>query len=159
MSSDGGEQRELQDLLDKYQFETEVRVRFPETDAMGAVFHGEFFTYMEVGRTAYMEHIGLSVSRKPTASFENLVVNCECDYHSPARNRDELQVFVRISEIGRSSFCFSFVFVHKEDQRLVAKGSTTHVAIDPEDWTPTGLPKNFREHVRDFEGNYLESNT
>ena len=46
-------------MSDDFHFSTEVRVRLPETDVMGIVFHGCFFTYMEVGRMDYLRNLGL----------------------------------------------------------------------------------------------------
>jgi len=37
----------------KFKFTTEIRVRLNETDAVGIVFHGNYFTYMDVGPTSF----------------------------------------------------------------------------------------------------------
>jgi len=47
----------------QYHFNTEIRVRLPETDAMGVVFHGNYFTYLEVGRVDYLTNLGLCETR------------------------------------------------------------------------------------------------
>lgn len=153
MSSSTSEKPNLNDLLEPYKFQTDVRVRFPETDAMGVVFHGEFFTYMEVGRTDYLTNLGLTRSRKPIADFDNLVVSCGCDYFAPARNHDQLLVHVRTAEVGQSSFKFEFVFEHKKDSILIAHGYSTHVAIDTSTNESVRVPEDFRETICSFEEN------
>ena len=35
-----------------------IRVRYAETDQMGVVYHGNYITYLEVGRVEYMRSIG-----------------------------------------------------------------------------------------------------
>ncbi|MHB2020420.1 MAG: acyl-CoA thioesterase [Candidatus Xenobia bacterium] len=141
--------------MDDFHFSTEVRVRLPETDAMGIVFHGYFFTYLEVGRSDYLRHLGLSASIKPIAAFSNLVVHAECDFCSPARFDDALRVWVRIAEIRRTSFIFEFRIESREEARLVARGRSVHVAVQEETWRPMEVPESFRKVIRDFEGNAL----
>ena len=63
-----------------FHFQTEVRVRLPETDAMGIVFHGNFFTYLEVGRVDYLRNLGLAEGVRPIKDFENVVVSAHVDF-------------------------------------------------------------------------------
>ena len=79
-------------MPDGFHFSTEIRVRLPETDVMGIVFHGYFFTYMEVGRMDYLRNLGLAENTKPIKGFENVVVHVACDFKSPGRFDDELVV-------------------------------------------------------------------
>lgn len=135
-----------------FHFSTEVRVRLPETDAMGIVFHGYFFTYLEVGRMDYLRNLGLAESSiRPIRGFSNLVRHVECDFVSPARFDDLLVVQVRLAEIGRTSFRFEFLIRHKRDNRPVAHGQSVHVAVDDSAYRPIPVPDEFRDRIRDFE--------
>ncbi|MCE9584081.1 MAG: acyl-CoA thioesterase [Planctomycetes bacterium] len=140
-------------MPDLFHFSTEVRVRLPETDAMGIVFHGAFFTYLEVGRTDYLRNLGLAGSHaQPIRDFANVVARACCDFRSSARFDEGLVIHVRIAEIRRTSFKFEFLIMHKQEARVVAEGHTVHVAIDPVTSRPIGVPEAFREKVRKFEG-------
>ncbi len=139
-------------MPDKFHFSTEVRVRLPETDVMGIVFHGYFFTYMEVGRMDYLRNLGLTEDVKPIKGFDNVVVHVGCDFASPARFDDPLVVYVRIAEIKRSSFRFEFQIHHKRENRIVATGESVHCAIDKATWKPIDVPEPFRETIHRFEG-------
>ena len=138
-----------------FRFSTELRVRLPETDAMGIVFHGNFFTYLEVGRVDYLRNLGLGAGNRPIKDFDNVVARAACDFRSPARFEDPLVVKVRISEIGRTSFRFGFLIEHKQEARVVATGESVHVAIDPATFKPIPVPDSFRKVVRAFEGKNL----
>ncbi|KAF0246530.1 MAG: acyl-CoA thioester [Planctomycetota bacterium] len=143
-------------MPDNFHFSTEIRVRLPETDAMGIVFHGAFFTFLEVGRTDYLRNLGLAGSHaQPIKDFANLVARACCDFRSSARFDDPLVIHVRIAEIRRTSFTFEFRIVHKQEARLVAEGHTVHVAIDPATTKPIAVPEAFRAQVRKFEGKAL----
>lgn len=139
----------------QFHFSTEVRVRLPETDAVGIAFHGNFFTYFEVGRMDYLRNLGLTENIKPIKAFHNVVVNASCDFKSPARFDDQLVVHIRISDIGNTSFTFEFLIYHKMENRLVASGKTVHVAVDMSTWKPIPVPEDFRKIIRKFEGQSL----
>lgn len=134
-----------------FHFHTEVRVRLPETDAMGIVFHGNFFIYLEVGRVDYLRNLGLAEGTRPIKDFDNVVVSAHLDFKSPARLDDVLMIDVRVRDIRRSSFTFDFRIRHKKENRLVALGYTTHCAIDAQ-FVPAPVPAPFRDVIARFEG-------
>ena len=138
-----------------FRFSTEVRVRLPETDAMGIVFHGAFFTYLEVGRVDYLRNLGLGAGNRPIKGFDNVVARAACDFRSPARFDDPLVIQVRVAEIKSTSFRFEFLISHKQEARVVATGESVHVAIDGKTFKPIAVPEGFRKVVRAFEGKGL----
>ncbi len=142
-----------------YRFSTELRVRLPETDAMGIVFHGNFFTYLDVGRVDYLRNLGLGAGNRPIKDFDNVVARAACDFKSPARFEDPLVVKVRISGIGRTSFRFAFLIEHKVKALVIATGESVHVAIDPVTFKAIPVPESFRKVVRAFEGPALSEPT
>lgn len=139
---------------DNWNFNTGVTVRLPETDAMGIVFHGNYFTYFEVGRVDYLTNLGLTEGSRPIRDFENVVVSAHCDFKSPARLHDSLVIDVRTREIRTSSFTFEFRIRHKQENRLVATGYTTHCAID-DSFGVMKVPESFRKVLGEYEGREL----
>ena len=134
-----------------FHFSTEVRVRLPETDAMGVVFHGNYFTYLEVGRVDYLTNLGLCEGNQPIKEFANVVVSAHLDFKSPARLNEVLIVDVRTKEIRSSSFTFEFRIRHKRENRLIAMGHTIHCAIDDR-YRPIAVTDHFRRTIAAFEG-------
>ena len=135
---------------ESYNFSTEVRVRLPETDAMGVVFHGNYFTYLEVGRVDYLLNLGLAEGNRPIRDFENVVVAAHLDFRSPARLHDVLKIEVRVGEIRTSSLRFAFRIRDRHSNRLVAEGYTVHCAISDE-FQPVPIPAAFRSVVDRYE--------
>lgn len=133
-----------------YFFSTEVRVRLPETDAMGVVFHGNYFTYLEVGRVDYLLNLGLTEGRRPIRDFENVVVSAHLDFRAPSRLHDVLKIDVRVSEIRNASIRFEFRIRNRRTNVLVAEGYTVHCAIG-EDFKATPVPESFRRTIDEFE--------
>jgi acyl-CoA thioester hydrolase len=134
-----------------FKLSVEIRVRLPETDAMGVVFHGYFHTYFDVARMDYLRGLGL-LDQFRTGEAKNLVAHASSDFRSPARFDDVLVVQTRVSEIGHSSITFLFRVTEKADGRLVAEGKSVHVMIDPRTWRPHRVPEDLRKAIRGFEG-------
>ena len=132
-------------------FSVEVRVRLPETDAMGIVFHGCFYTYFDVARMDYLRNLRLLDSFR-TGETKNLVAHASADFRSPARFDDVLVVHAGVSAIGNTSLTFSFRVTNKADARLIAEGKTVHVMIDPQSWHPVRVPEDFRKAIQSYEG-------
>jgi acyl-CoA thioester hydrolase len=138
-----------------FKFSIDLRVRLPETDALGVVYHGYFLTYFDVARMDYLRRLGqLEQFRKGEAL--TLVVHASADFRSPARFDDVLRVHVRVRRIGDSSVTFDFRVNAAGDDRLVAEGRSVHSFIDAKTWQPVRVPEEFRTAVRAFEGATLE---
>ncbi len=134
-----------------FHFNTEVRVRLPETDAMGIVFHGNFFTFLEVGRVDYLRNLGLAEGIRPIKDFENVVVSAHLAFKVPARLDDPLLIDVRTREIRKTSFTFEFRIRHKQTNMTMAEGYTVHCALD-DAFRPMPVPDHFRKTITAFEG-------
>ena len=138
-----------------FNFSTELRVRLPETDAFGIVFHANFFIYFDVARVDYLRNLDALRFISPENARNNALVHATADFRSPARFDDILVVHARVAEIGSSSFTFEFMTTNKVENRLVAVGRTTLVVLDEKTWRPISVPAEFRELIQKFEGDSL----
>jgi acyl-CoA thioester hydrolase len=138
-----------------YKFSSEIRVRLSETDSLGVVYHGTFFTYFDVAKMDYLRARGL-LEEFRTGESLNLVVHASADFRSPARFDDVLQVHVRVARMGESSVTFEYRVELKADGRLVAEGRSVLSFIDSKTWKTSRVPDPFRAAVRAFEGPDLE---
>jgi len=147
--------KEFSDDLVDYGFSTEVRVRLSETDAVGIVFFGSFASYFDVGRMDYLANLGLNRFGGAVRDLiPGAIVAHETRFKSPARYNDVLTIFVRIAEIGTTSYTFHFKMLNKASSAVVADGSLTIVWMNLEQ-EPIPVPVAFREVIRQFEGRRL----
>ena len=118
-----------------------LSVRFRDCDAMGHVNHAVYFTYFEQCRlTFWREQTGA-----PSPHARVIIARAECDYRSPAHFGDELEIRLRIGEIGRSSFTLKYEIVHTVSAVLIAVGSTVMVSYDYAAGKSVPLPAAARE--------------
>jgi acyl-CoA thioester hydrolase len=79
--------------------EIEIRVRYSETDAMGFLHHGNYFSLFEMGRTELLRSRGGNYRRMEEEGLFMVVVSVECKYRKPARYDDLLVLSTRVSRI------------------------------------------------------------
>ena len=77
-----------------------VSVRFRDCDAMGHVNHAVYFTYLEQCRLTFWREL----TGAPSPHTRVIIARAECDYRAPAYFGDELEVRLKVGDIGRSSF-------------------------------------------------------
>jgi acyl-CoA thioester hydrolase len=102
------------------------RVEFGDTDMAGIAHFANFFRYMEVAETDFLQARGLSVAWEEGGQrFGFPRVSVGCDFNRPVRFRDVLDIAVTVEEVGRKSVRYRFDFAH--EGREVAVGRITAV--------------------------------
>jgi acyl-CoA thioester hydrolase len=128
--------------------ESEVRVRYAETDAQGVVYYANYFVYMEVGRANYFRTLGFDPTQHEHSGRGIVITEATCRYHAPARFDDRLIVRAWVENVRRSNFTFVYEIVHGDDRRLIAKGRTVQVFVDLHAMRPIRLPPETRDVLR-----------
>lgn len=131
--------------MDGFNFSTEVRVRFSETDAQGIAHHASFVVWLEVARVLYLdEHAGgyLAIQAQ---GIEALTTEVNVRYHRAARFDDRLTVWTRCVDVRGARFRYDYAI--ERDGELVAEGHTTHATVDRTTHRPTRVPDWFAEAV------------
>ena len=102
------------------------RVEFGDTDMAGIAHFSNFFRYMEVAETDFLQARGLSVAwQEGGQKFGFPRVSVGCDFKKPVRFRDVLEIAVTVEEVGRKSVRYRFDFTHNGQE--VAVGRITAV--------------------------------
>jgi acyl-CoA thioester hydrolase len=125
--------------------ETLARVRYKDTDQMGVVYYGNYFTFFEVGRVEYMRERGIAYKLMEREEDSYIVVTeASCRYLRPARYDDMLRIRTRVSESRRRGIRFAYEIRRHEDGELLATGETAHVICNREG-RPRSLPEKYRK--------------
>jgi acyl-CoA thioester hydrolase len=109
---------------------TSLRVRYPETDAMGIVHHTHYLVWFEIGRTELMRDAGYPYARMEADGIRFPVVEASCRYHVSARYDDVLTIETALEKMTRVSTCFRYRVEREADGMLLAEGMTRHAATD-----------------------------
>ena len=79
--------------------QTQVRVRYAETDQMGVVYHSNYFQYFEVARAESIRQLGFTYADMKKMGVIMPVIEVQCRYLRPARYDDLLTVKVILKEL------------------------------------------------------------
>jgi acyl-CoA thioester hydrolase len=125
--------------------DTTIRVRYAETDQMGVVYYGNYFTWFEVGRVELCRQLGFEYKRLEAEDDSYIVVaEASCRYKRPARFDDLLTIRTRVVEAQRRTVRFAYE-IFNDAGELIATGETLHVICDH-----TGRPKSLPEKYRKY---------
>lgn len=123
--------------------ETTVRVRYKDTDQMGVVYHGNYFTYFEIGRVEYLRDRGMTYKDMEQHDDSHIVVvEAQCRFLRPARYDDVLRIRTHVSRAQRRTLRFSYEIVSDATGELLARGETTHVVCNKAG-RPKALPEKY----------------
>lgn len=111
--------------------ETEIRVRYAETDKMGIVHHSNYLIWFEAGRSDLCRARGFSYKDMEERDDALMVVaESYVRYKSPAFYEDLLHVRTQVAEIRSRSIRFIYEIVRGSDGALIAEGETLHLVTD-----------------------------
>jgi acyl-CoA thioester hydrolase len=133
-----------------FKFSARTRVGFSDTDAQGIVYYGRYNPYFDLARVEYLRKLGLLQRRGDVGQFVMRANTVE--YFAPAVFDDEIEVFVRVARIGRTSVTFEFAAYREPDDVLMVTAQQTLVHVDLAERKARQVPDTFREPVYAFEG-------
>ncbi len=132
-----------------YSAETQVRVRYGETDKMGVVYYGNYPLYFEVGRTALMREFNLTYRSIENNGIILPVTELQIKYHHPAVYDDLLTIRTTIPVMPAVRILFNYEIIN-EIGKLVVTGNTTLIFMNNNTRKPTRPPVVFIEKIKPY---------
>jgi acyl-CoA thioester hydrolase len=136
-----------------FKYSAFTRVGFSDTDAQGIVYYGRYLPYFDLARVEYYRHLGML---QLETEQEFVMRASDIEYLAPARFDDLLEVFIRVSRIGRTSATYEMAAYRVEDDELMVTAHQTLVLVDLAARKAAAIPDEFRERIRSFEGEDCE---
>jgi len=109
--------------------QTNIRVRYGETDKMGIVYYGNYALYLEEGRTEWLRTLGFSYKYMEDNNVELPVVNLNVNFKQPAYYDDLITVTTTLKEIPSVRIEFYYE-IHNQDGKLLVTATTTLVFVN-----------------------------
>jgi acyl-CoA thioester hydrolase len=141
------------DRMPPFKYSAFTRVGFSDTDAQGIVYYGRYLPYFDLARVEYHRHLGLL---KLESDHEFVMRASDIEYLAPARFDDLLEVFIRVSRLGRTSATYEMAAYRVEDDELMVTAHQTLVLVDLDARKAAPITDTFREKIRGFEGDDCE---
>jgi len=135
-----------------FKYSSLTRVGFSDTDAQGIVYYGRYLPYFDSARVEYHRHLRLLVTEP--REYEFVMRANTIEYHAPAQFDDLIEVFIRVSRIGRTSVTYELA-AYRDDDVLMVTATQTLVLVDLDERHAFPIPDAYREQIAAFEGDDL----
>ncbi len=142
-------------MKEDFRFHHKIRVRFGDTDLQAIVFNANFLIYYDVAWTEYFRALGLTWQAMISSGVDTVIARTTLEFKAPARFDEVLEVYTRISKIGKTSLNFEFEIYPEGGERLVNSASSLYVCVDPKTLLKMRVPDDLRRRISDFEGREL----
>ena len=106
-----------------FTYETQVRVRYGETDQMGYLYYGNYALYYEVGRAEMIRSLGLSYQKmEKTLGVMMPVMSLQMRFVRPALYDELVTIRTTLRELPSSTITFHHELFN-EKKKLLNGGS------------------------------------
>lgn len=123
--------------------ETDLVVRYAETDKMGIVHHSNYFVWFEVARTELIKEVGISYSEIENRLGVYLpLISCGCEFKKPCFYEERVKVSAKVNNL--TPVRIKFYYEVKKDGVVCARGYTEHAFVD-KNFRPINLEKKNKE--------------
>lgn len=108
--------------------QTEIRVRYEETDAQGHVHHSNYLNYFEVARGEMLRESGCSYRELEDEGLVLVVVKATCEYKRGAKYDDLLGIKTQLIRSKGARIIHRYEVYNGET--LICTGETTVASTD-----------------------------
>lgn len=130
-----------------YTYDTQVRVRYGDTDKMSYVYYGKYAEYFEVGRTELIRSLGAPYKEMEEKGVMLPVVEFTIKYFRPAVYDDLLTVRTTLHEMPSVKF-ITHCEIFNEAGTLLVSGKVVLAFVDMQTGRVTRAPEYVMEAIR-----------
>jgi YbgC/YbaW family acyl-CoA thioester hydrolase len=114
------------------------RINFYDCDPAGIIFYSRLFDFCHSAYEQMIESFSLTEDYWDNPQYVVPIIHAECDYFSPIKYGDEIQIIVKVTELRSSSFELSYDLML--NSMKCASLKTVHVFVSREDWNKMNIP-------------------
>ncbi len=130
--------------------QTQVKVRYAETDQMGIVYHGNYAQYYEIARTECFEaSSGMTYASMEEEGIMLPILEFQSKYLKPALYNQVLTIKTIVKNLPSVRLIVEYE-MYNEENTLINVGKTTLVFVDRETRRPCHPPESFMKNVRQY---------
>lgn len=130
--------------------ETQVRVRYAETDQMGVVYHSNYFPYFESARAESIRQLGFTYADMEKLGVIMPIIDVHCRYLRPARYDDLLTIKTILKELPVHHKIEFHHEVFNEKNELLAVGKIILYFMEANGMKRTVMPVQLLEKLQPY---------
>jgi acyl-CoA thioester hydrolase len=133
-----------------YSQDTQIRVRYAETDQMGYVYHGNYAAYFEVARTEAFRQLGIRYKDLEADGVGMPVGEIRTRFRRPARYDDLLTVRLLLKQPADGTRVLFEYEIYNEGGELLTEGHTLMVFVSMATGRPVPIPASIQEKLAPY---------
>jgi acyl-CoA thioester hydrolase len=130
--------------------ETQVRVRYAETDQMGVVYHSNYFPYFESARAESIRQLGFTYADMEKMGVIMPVIEVQCKYLRPALYDELLTVKVILKDLPVHHKIEFHHEVYNEKKDLLATGRIILYFMEAKTMKRTIMPEPLLKQLKPY---------
>lgn len=130
--------------------ETQIRVRYAETDQMGVVYHSNYFPYFESARAESIRQLGFTYADMEKMGVIMPVVDVHCRYLRPALYDDLLTIKTILKELPVHHKIEFYHEVYNEKNELLVSGKIILYFMEAKGMKRTTMPPELLEKLQTY---------
>ena len=115
--------------------ENKIEVRYQETDQMGVVYHGNYLVWFEIGRTEYINKLGLKYTELEGLGYYSPVIDINIHYKKPVTYGQTVTIKTSLESYDGIRTVYAYE-IYDEKGVLAVTGNSTHVVVRQTNFTP-----------------------
>lgn len=132
-----------------FQAETQIRVRYAETDQMGYVYYGNYAMYFEVARVEALRSIEFSYKKMEEEGVMMPVLEQTTKYLRPGKYDELLTIKTSIKEMPGIRIAFEYE-VFNEGEGLITIGKTILTFLKKDTHKPSRPPQYLLDLLKPY---------
>jgi len=145
---------------EKFSVIVETVVRWRDLDAYNHVNNSVYLNYFEEGRMAYYYKIAELAGVKPENQeifdgFATVLAKTDIEFKGQGKLHETLVIGIRYTAIRKFFMEAHYGVFNKETGQLLARGTSTQVAVNKEAMKPVRVSAEFIRFAQKIEGKHL----
>ena len=130
--------------------DTQIRVRYAETDQMAVVYHSNYFPWFESSRAEAIRSLGYTYAQLEKEGVIMPVVDVHCRYLRPALYDELLTVRTLLKELPVHHKIEFYNEVYNEKNELLASAKIILYFMESKTMKRTVMPENMLNKLKPF---------
>ncbi|MES1224701.1 MAG: thioesterase family protein [Bacteroidota bacterium] len=130
--------------------ETQIRVRYAETDQMNVVYHGNYAQYFEVARAESIRRLGFTYKDMEAIGVIMPVVELHTKFLRPAHYDTLLTIKTILKELPANHRIEFHQEVYDEKKELLTIGKVVLYFMDGKSMKKTSMPEQLLKKIEPF---------
>ncbi len=130
-------------MSEPYRCETDIEVRYAETDQMGVVHHSVYLVWFEVARTRLCCETGYHYAKVEALGYYLVVTRTETRYLSGISYGESVRIACWLDKVSSRGLRFGYEI--RRGDRVVATGATEHIWVEQASGRPCRIPEFLKD--------------